>query len=255
MLAKRLIGAVIVRDGLAVQSIAYKKWLPIGKPEIVIENLCRWNVDEIAVLCIDRNLRGPDLDLLKRITDLNINTPLMYGGGILNQDHAVNVIRQGAERISVDQVISSDIVNLRQISSAIGSQAVVAALPLKIINDQLCHYDYIHDESINLLSSSIVDKVNSDCFSEVMIIDVVGEGGCQGFNMSIFSNSCQIFNHPLLPFGGFSTANHINNYLSNDSVSGIIIGNALNYAENSVATLKSQLPNNDYLRPFYPSSS
>ena len=134
--------------------------MPIGKPEIVIENLCRWNVDEIAVLCIDRKLRGPDLDLLKRITDLNINTPLMYGGGILNQDHAVNVIRQGAERISVDQVISSDIVNLRQISSAIGSQAVVAALPLKIINDQLCHYDYIHDESINLLSSSIVDKVN-----------------------------------------------------------------------------------------------
>ena len=74
MLAKRLIGAVIVRDGLAVQSIGYKKWLPIGKPEIVIENLCRWNVDEIAVLCIDRKLRGPDLDLLKRITDLNINT-------------------------------------------------------------------------------------------------------------------------------------------------------------------------------------
>ena len=110
------------------------------------------------------------------------------------------------------------------------------------------------NQSINLLSS-IVDKVNSDCFSEVMIIDVVGEGGCQGFNLSIFSNSCQIFNHPLLPFGGFSTANHINNYLSNDSVSGIIIGNALNYAENSVATLKHQLSNNDYLRPFYPSSS
>ena len=54
MLAKRLIGAVIVRDGLAVQSIGYKKWLPIGKPEIVIENLCRWNVDEIAVLYVDR---------------------------------------------------------------------------------------------------------------------------------------------------------------------------------------------------------
>ena len=86
MLAKRLIGAVIVRDGLAVQSIGYKKWLPIGKPEIVREKIyVERNVDEIAVLCIDRKLRGPDLDLLKRITDLNINTPLMYGGGILNQ--------------------------------------------------------------------------------------------------------------------------------------------------------------------------
>ena len=46
----RLIGAVIVRGGIAVQSIGYKKWLPLGKPECLVQNLDRWGADEIVVL-------------------------------------------------------------------------------------------------------------------------------------------------------------------------------------------------------------
>ena len=56
-----------------------------------------------------------------------------------------------------------------------------------------------------------------------------------------------------LPFGGFSQL-IISTIIFPMTLHLLIIGNALNYAENSVATLKSQLPNNDYLRPFYPSS-
>ena len=63
MLRKRLIGAIIVRKGWAVQSIGYKRWLPLGKPECLAENLDRWGADGIVVLCIDRENQGPDLEL------------------------------------------------------------------------------------------------------------------------------------------------------------------------------------------------
>ena len=67
MLAKRIIGAVVVKDDLVVQSFGYKSYLPIGKPEYIIENLDRWGVDEIIILNIDRSLRnlGPNLKLIK----------------------------------------------------------------------------------------------------------------------------------------------------------------------------------------------
>ena len=64
MIKKRLIGAVIVKNGWAVQSFGYNKYLPLGRPSILIKNLNRWGADEILVNVIDRSHKnlGPDLD-------------------------------------------------------------------------------------------------------------------------------------------------------------------------------------------------
>ena len=68
MLKKRLIGIVLVKDGWAVQSFGYRRCLPLGKPECLVENLDRWGADEIFVLNIDRSTDniGPDFELLKK---------------------------------------------------------------------------------------------------------------------------------------------------------------------------------------------
>ena len=53
MIKKRLIGVVTVKDGMAVQSFGYKKYLPLGNPKILIKNLNRWGADEILINVID----------------------------------------------------------------------------------------------------------------------------------------------------------------------------------------------------------
>ena len=65
----RISGFVTIRDDWAVQSFGFNKYLPLGKAEIVIENLSRWGADEIYVNCIDRSkiFDGPNLDVLKKI--------------------------------------------------------------------------------------------------------------------------------------------------------------------------------------------
>ena len=50
---KRLIGVLPIIDEHVVQSISYKKYLPIGKPEVITENLDKWQLDEILVVCLD----------------------------------------------------------------------------------------------------------------------------------------------------------------------------------------------------------
>ena len=98
MLKKRLIGVVTVRQGWAVQSFGYQRYLPLGRPEVIIENLDRWGADEILVHCIDRsqNQSGPDFTLIKRIGDLGLSTPLIYGGGIRHLEDALQIVRLGA---------------------------------------------------------------------------------------------------------------------------------------------------------------
>src|SRR5690554_2349668 len=107
MLRKRLIGVVTVRNGWAVQSFGYRRYLPLGRPECLVENLDRWGADEILVQVIDRSAgeRGPDFDLLARLGRLGLETPLIYGGGVASADHAVRAIQSGADRVTVDQAL------------------------------------------------------------------------------------------------------------------------------------------------------
>ena len=53
MLKTRIIGVVTVKAGWAVQSLGFRRHLPVGRPEIAIEYLDRWGIDEIVVLHID----------------------------------------------------------------------------------------------------------------------------------------------------------------------------------------------------------
>ena len=49
MLKPRILGAVLVKDGWAVQSIGFARFLPVGRPEVSVEFLDRYGVDEIAL--------------------------------------------------------------------------------------------------------------------------------------------------------------------------------------------------------------
>ena len=50
MFKKRIIGVITIYNNLAVQSFSYSKILPLGNPKILLENLDRWNTDEIIIL-------------------------------------------------------------------------------------------------------------------------------------------------------------------------------------------------------------
>src|SRR5450755_2779146 len=139
MLKKRLVGVITVKDGWAVQSFGYRRYLPLGHPEYLAENLDRWGADEILVLSIDRTRRGlgPDLDLVRRLGGMGLSTPLSYGGGIRTIAEAGAIIQAGAERVCVDATMRSSATVVRGISSLIGAQAVIGALPLSSVSGGL----------------------------------------------------------------------------------------------------------------------
>ena len=121
MVKKRLIGLITIKNDLAVQSFSYNNYLPLGKPECLIENLDRWGADEILIQVIDRTKKdiGPDFELLKRIGQLKITTPLIYCGGIRNHLDAINIIKHGADRIIVDSLIRKNQKEIPKISKSI----------------------------------------------------------------------------------------------------------------------------------------
>ena len=63
MLKKRLIPCLVLKDNLIVQSIGFKKYLPIGVAKIAVEFVAKWDVDEIFLIDITatKEKRKPNL--------------------------------------------------------------------------------------------------------------------------------------------------------------------------------------------------
>ncbi|AON56549.1 HisA/HisF-related TIM barrel protein [Herbaspirillum seropedicae] len=240
MLKKRLIGVVTVKDGWAVQSFGYRRYLPLGKPQWIVENLDRWGADEILVLCMDRSARqaGPDFALLESLASMGLGTPLIYGGGIASAEDGVKVIQAGADRISIDALLHDAPQVLIELGYQLGVQALIAAVPMRMHNQMPCWHDYRHRRDLPL--AALEKVLGRGLASELLVIDCEHEGRAASFDTHLL-DALPDWNMPLLAFGGISEASQMEELLARPRVAAVGVGNFLSYRELAIQQYKKVL--------------
>ena len=241
MLKKRLTGVVTVKNGWAVQSFGYGRYLPLGKPECLVENLDRWGADEILVQVIDRSLNhhGPDFGLLARLGAMGLETPLIYAGGIRSVEDGVKLVQSGADRIVVDALLHDDLQTVRDLGEQLGAQALIASLPLSIEGSSLVWLDYRTRKS-SALAQDVLDMVRSGVISEVLISDWQHEGMSGGFEQKLVEQF-PLKHVPIIAFGGISEHAQMRQLLQLGSVVAVAVGNFLSYREHAIQEYKEAL--------------
>ena len=208
---------------------------------MLVENLDRWGADEILIQCIDRSLEqvGPDFALMKRIGAIGVSTPLIYAGGIRNSKDAVSIVSVGADRISVDTMLWNSPDQLQSISRELGTQALIANMPVRVTERGLTWRNYRSNEEI-LLTKTTLARLYLEWVSEVMLTDWANEGVYGGFDQRIPELFPQITN-PLLVFGGLSESAQLQKVLSQNNVVAAGVGNFLNYKEHAIQRYKKEM--------------
>ena len=240
MLKKRIAAAIVVKNNRAVQSFGYRNYLPLGSVTTIIENLDRWSVDEIIVLDIDRsrNKIGPNLSLLKKVSSIPISTSLTYAGGITTVQDGLDVVDSGAERVIVDNLFLNNHKEIKSLSEAIGSQALIVSMPIKIIGNIPYHFDYIKNDVLEIDLEKLGNM--KKFISEVMLIDVASEGVEGLFNSSLVELFSDI-DLRLICYGGVGVSDKGSMLLNNEQVNAIAYGNILNYGELAFQKIKKSL--------------
>jgi cyclase len=241
VLKKRLIGVVTVKDGLAVQSFGYSRYLPLGRPEILVENLDRWCADEIFVQCIDRSARGlgPDLALLERISRLGLSTPLIYAGGIRNAEDGIAAVKAAADRICVDALLHDNFSEVRRLGEKLGAQAIISALPLSLEDRELNWFDY-RCGSLKPLSIELLEGFKTGVLSEALVVDWKHEGYSGKFDSRLLA-AFPLDSVPLIAFGGLSEVWQLRAVLESPRAVAAAVGNFLSYGEHSLQRYKQEL--------------
>lgn len=242
---------VLVKNSWCVQSFGYKRYLPLGKPECLVDNFDRWGADEILIQVMDRsvNCSGPDFVLLEQLGKHGLRTPLIYGGGIRSVSDGVKLIQLGADRIIIDALLHDDLKTIRELSGHLGAQALIASLPLAWHNGKLVWFDYRY-KTFTLIPDEVLNLIQSGIVSEIMISDCEHEGMVGGFDLKLIEEF-PLKEKSIIAFGGISQPDQIKNILQYPAVAAVAIGNFLSYREHAIQNYKTFLAGTHLRNAYY----
>jgi cyclase len=244
MLKKRIAASLVVKNGIVVQSIGFRKYLPVGKPSVAVEFLNLWGIDEIILTDITATTRGngPDFDMIKKATQ-KCFVPLTIGGGITNVDHIKELMHSGADKIAINQSALYQPKLITEAANIFGNQSVVVSIDCINTADGYRVYDYLQKKTTIHAPSEFARKAEEAGAGEILINSVDRDGSYLGYDLELVDEVCSQLRIPVIACGGAKNASHMIDVLKNTKASAASAGNFLHFTEHSVNITKSYIQN------------
>tara|TARA_B100000519_G_C14250754_1_gene442275 strand:+ start:420 stop:1286 length:867 start_codon:yes stop_codon:yes gene_type:complete len=246
MVTTRIIGVVNVLNNIAVQSINFNKYLPIGKPEIAISFLNSWGIDEILVLDIKGYLKEKT-NMFASLPDYvaNCHVPIAAGGGVKSLTDIEKLIRHGADKVVINSKSYENPKILEEGVKEFGQQAIIVSIDVRNISKKYVAFSKSGSKRINKSFESILKQAEEYGAGEIIINSIDKDGSKTGYDINLFDYVKKNVSIPVIGCGGVGTANH---FLSGMKVglSGLAAGNFFHFTEHSVIQLKRYLVKNKH---------
>ena len=240
MLKKRIAANIVVRNGIVVQSIGFSKYLPVGKPNIAIEFLNQWGIDEIILLDISatRNSRGPNFQMIKAGAK-KCFVPLTVGGGVNNIDQIAELMHCGADKISLNRAILTNPSFVTEAAKVFGNQCIIASID--VLNTEAGYrvYDYVNQKALNVKPAVFAAQVEALGVGEILLNSVDKDGFYSGFDIELIDEVCSALTIPLTCQGGAKNAIDFINVLDRTAASCASAANFFHFTEHSVNITKA----------------
>lgn len=243
---KRLIATLIIKNDIVVQSAGFHRYLPIGKPEITVEFLNSWGIDEIIILDIDATKKGrlPNLEMIRKISK-KCFVPLTVGGGIKSIEDAEILLQAGADKVSLNYFVRKNPDLITNLAAIYGDQFVVVSLD--VIKDKNGYkvYDYREKKPINTDPFEFAELIEKKGAGELFVNAVHRDGMYSGYDIELMNRINNKVNIPVIACGGAKHAPDILALFNQTDVSAASASNFFNFYEHSVTVTKGILAQNN----------
>lgn len=242
---QRVVAVVLVNsDGIAIQSLGFNRYLPIGTPQIAIEYLNRWGIDEIVLLHKDIRKNG-DFEQVKNIVkecSKYIEVPLAVGGGVHSLHKASELIELGADKVVINSAFFETPELIDKVAHTFGSQATVVSIDVYKSKNSFYVYRHLNKKFTKVkLEKQIQDALDYGA-GEIFVNSVDCDGMKSGYDPELMKllADLQYGSAPIVICGGVGHPEHLVDALK-FGLSGVAAGNFWHFSEQSVATVRSYL--------------
>jgi cyclase len=242
MLKKRIIAKLVVKDGVVVQSRNFKRYMPVGKPEIAVEFLDDWGVDEIMLLDISatRDWRLPDYAMM-RSASARCHVPFTAGGGITSIEHIFELMHCGADKVSFNQVALHRPTLIGEAAKIFGDQCIVVSIDALPVDGNYRVYDYLRHKVLTIPVEEFAWQMQDRGAGEILINSVNRDGAQSGFDLDLINAVCSAVTIPVISCGGAGMPQHFIEVLEGTEVSAVAAANFFHFTEHSVTKAKAMI--------------
>lgn len=241
MLKKRLICCLVVQNDLLVQSFEFSRYLPIGRARIAVEFMTNWDIDEIVLQDITATKEGrkPNLDLIENVSK-NCFVPLTVGGGINQIQDIEQVIRGGADKVSINSAAFTQPELIREGARLFGSQCIVASIDVK--TNPSGRYEVFSKGTLTGLNPvEWAKELESLGAGEILLNSVDRDGSRKGYDLDLVSSVVQAVQIPVITCGGVGVMRHFVEGITEGGASAVAAANIFQHIEHSTIIAKSYI--------------
>jgi cyclase len=249
MLAKRILPCLDVNAGRVVKGVNFINLQDAGDPVELARIYNDAGADELVFLDITatHEARNIMIDVVYRTAE-QVFIPLTVGGGIQSLEHIKNLLRAGADKVSINSaaVHNPDFVN--QASDRFGKQCIVVAIDARRRKDSSNPgWDvYIRGgrENTGIDAIQWAKEVEQRGAGELLVTSMDADGTQAGYDLALTRQIAEQVEIPAIASGGAGNCHHIYEALTEGKAEAALLASLLHYGHLTVAEVKTYLTQN-----------
>ena len=244
MFTKRIIPCLDVNNGRVVKGVNFVNLRDAGDPVEIAAAYDRAGADELVFLDITASPdnRRTVVDMVRKVAE-TVFIPFTVGGGIRTVEDFRMLLREGADKISIN---SSAIDNPRLISDAadkVGRQCVVVAIDARRRADGTGWNIYKHGGRVDVGTDALEWAMEADRLGagEILLTSMDCDGTRNGYDNELTSLIASHVSVPVIASGGAGNKEHFYDALTKGGADAALAASLFHYKELEIRDLKKYL--------------
>lgn len=244
MHTKRIIPCLDVHNGRVVKGVNFVNLQDAGDPVEIAAAYDKAGADEVVFLDItaSSDARKTVVDMVREVAK-KVFIPFTVGGGIRTVDDFKAILREGADKVSINSSAINNPELIKDAAYKFGSQCVVVAIDAKKRADNSGWNIYKNGGRIDVGIDAIewAKKVESLGAGEILLTSMDCDGTKNGYDLELTRKISENVSIPVIASGGAGTEEHFAEALTVGKADAALAASLFHYKELEIVNLKKYL--------------
>ena len=244
MFTKRIIPCLDVKDGRVVKGVNFVNLKDAGDPVEIAAAYDKAGADEVVFLDITASSdhRNTVVDMVRQVA-ANVFIPFTVGGGIRTVEDFRVLLREGADKISINSSAINRPELISEAADKFGSQCVVVAMDAKKRADGSGWNVYKNGGRIDVGLDAIAWAKRAEALGagEILLTSMDCDGTKAGYDIALTRQIAEAVSIPVIASGGAGTKEHFFDALTEGKADAALAASLFHYKELEIQEVKDYL--------------
>jgi cyclase len=242
MLKKRIIPCLDITEGRVVKGINFINIRDAGDPVEWARKYDMEQADELVFLDITATSDNREtlIDVVEKVSD-EIFIPFTVGGGIRTVKDMQNILKAGADKISINTAAVKDPDLIEEGASHYGTQCIVVAVDAKREGDSFKVYVRGGRDRTDIDALEWCKHAEELGAGELLVTSMDRDGTKDGYDLELLQKITSMVNIPVIASGGCGMLSHLYDAIEIGGASAVLAASIFHYGEFTIPQTKNYL--------------